>query len=403
MKLSFKNIFFFTLLLLGIGFMVISCNKDDDTGGIDPNADIGNPSVKYIRTTNPDAADSLLTSAFMGSLIAIIGEDLDHTVELWFNDQRASLTPTYVTNETIIVNVPSSVPTEVNDKIRFVFSNGEEMLYDFKVNVPAPLLNSIKCEHVEDGGTVVLYGDFFFEPVEVTFPGGLKGDIVSIEKLQLEVTVPAGATSGNITVSTNFGEAESSFIFRDKRGLFWNFDDLTGGGWRPGNMASDNGVSGNYAVLSGTVEGDWHWVDDFLEIDLWGQAAGRPPGPLFNGVPDDLLLRFEVNVVKEWTGAWMQFIFSPWDNAGNAVNTNNTVAKGMWIPWEAEGSYITDGWVTVSVPLSEFVYNHERSIDNLALDYPVGCGSLSVFVWGPVPIPPNDIEIHVDNFRVVPK
>ena len=126
MKLSLKYISFFTMLLLGIGFLVVSCNKDDDTGGIDPNADIGNPIVKYIRTTNPDAADSLLVSAFMGSLIAIVGEDLDHTVELWFNDQQASLTPTYVTNETIIVNVPSSVPSEVIDKIRFVFSNGEK-------------------------------------------------------------------------------------------------------------------------------------------------------------------------------------------------------------------------------------------------------------------------------------
>ncbi len=398
-----KNISTLIFLLLGMGMVFISCEKDDVTSGIDPNADIGNPTVKYIRTTNPESADSLLTKAFMGSLIAIIGEDLGHTVEIWFNDQRASLTPTYVTDKAILVNVPSSVPTEITDKIRFIFSNGEEMLYDFKVDVPAPILRSISCEYVPAGGTATLRGDFFFEPVEVIFPGDVKGEITSVDKLELQVVVPEGATPGRIVVSTNFGQVESDFIFRDDRGLFWDFDNLLGGGWRPGTIASENGVSGNYAILSGTVEGDWDWRDDFLEIDLWGQSAGRPQGPLFKGVPDDLVLKFEANVVKEWTGAWMQLIFSPWSNAGNSVNTDNTIAKGHWIPWEDEGSFITDGWITVSLPLSDFSYSHDRSIDNLDLDYPGGCGSLSVFVWGPVPLPPNEIEIHVDNFRVVPK
>lgn len=397
-----KSIIKYLILLVipaVMGVIFSSCEKEDDN-----NVDIGNPKVLYIRTTDPAKADSLLVGAFMGNLIAIIGEDLGYTVELWFNDQRAQLNPTYVTDKTIIVNVPSSVPTEINDKIRFVFKNGEEMLYDFKVNVPAPEIASIQCEYVPDGGTAVLYGDFFFEPIKVTFPGGLEGEVVAVEKLKLEVIVPDGAGSGKLTVSTNFGRVESDFLFRDNRGVFWNFDDLTGGGWRPGANVSDvNGVSGNYAILSGLLEATWQWKDDNLEIDLWGQAAGRPPGPLFTGNPDDMILKFEANVVKEWTGAYMNFIFSPWDNAGNAVNTNNTIAKGQWIPWQKDGAFKTNGWITVSLPLSEFVYSHDRTINNLKLDYPNGCGSLSVFVWGPVPNPPNDIEIHVDNFRVVPK
>jgi hypothetical protein len=396
-----KSIIKYLIPAVMMGIALTSCEKDEDNG---KNEDIGNPKVLYIRTTDPVTADSLLVGAFMGNLIAIVGKDLGHTVELWFNDQRAQLNPTFVTDKSIIVNVPSSVPLEITDKIRFVFSNGEEMLYDFKVNVPAPEIGSIKCEYVPDGGTVVLYGDFFFEPVKVIFPGDLEGEVVSVEKLKLEVTVPAGTQPGNLVVETNFGNVKSDFIFRDTRGVFWNFDDLIGGGWRPGaNVSGEGGVSGNYAILSGLLEDTWQWKDDNLEIDLWGQSAGRPPGPLFTGNPDDMLFKFEVNVVKEWTGAYMNIIFSPWDNAGNAVNTNNTFAKGQWIPWQKDGAYKTDGWVTVSMPLSEFVYSHDRSINNLKLDYPNGCGSLSVFVWGPVPNPPNDIEIRVDNFRVVPK
>ncbi|MCB0589132.1 MAG: hypothetical protein KDD06_27835, partial [Phaeodactylibacter sp.] len=86
MKLSYKKLSLIAFLLLALGFLATSCKKDD-TGP----EDIGNPRVLYIRSTAPEQADSLLTGAFMGSLIAIVGEDLDHTVEIWFNDQQASL------------------------------------------------------------------------------------------------------------------------------------------------------------------------------------------------------------------------------------------------------------------------------------------------------------------------
>ncbi|MCB0594370.1 MAG: hypothetical protein KDD28_09790, partial [Phaeodactylibacter sp.] len=152
MKPINKKLLLFAFLSLAIGSWFTSCNKDENNGP----GDIGNPAVLYIRSTDPAAADSLLVGAFMGSLIAIVGEDLGHTVEIWFNDQKASLSPAYVTDKTIIVNVPSSVPGEVTNKIRFVFSNGEELFYDFSVNVPAPVLNSIKCEYVEDGDIAVL-------------------------------------------------------------------------------------------------------------------------------------------------------------------------------------------------------------------------------------------------------
>ena len=407
MNFTFKNIFFYALLL-GVGFAISSCTEDLNEGGVDPKADIGNPTVKYIRVTDPNAADSLLVSAFMGQLIAIVGEDLGSTVELWFNDQRASLTPTYVTNETILVNVPSTVPSEVTDQIRFVFSNGDEMLYDFKVDVPAPEIDGIKCEYVEAGDIAIIYGDFYFEPLDVTFAGGAKGELVLVDKLELHVRVPADAEPGKITVSTNFGSVESGFLFRDPRGVFWNFDDLLGGGWRPGTSpevtSNIDGVSGNYARLYAEIGGDWDWKDDFLEIDLWGQAAGRPAGPLFNGFPSEMQLKFEVNVIKEWKAGFMNLIFSPWDNAGNAVNTNNNIPKGHWVPWaEQMTPYQTDGWITVSIPLSEFKYSHDRALDNIELNYPDGCGSLSVFVFGPtLDGEPNDVEMWVDNFRVVP-
>ncbi len=155
---AFKRFLMF-LILPAVFAGVMSCEKEEN-----PQASDGPPVVHYIRSTDPALSDSLLVGTFMGSLIAIVGDNLGETRELWFNDQRATLNPTYVTKKSILVNVPSTVPVVVNNKIRFVFADGSELLHDFSVNVPAPTLSGIKSEYVPDGGTVVLDGDFFFEP-----------------------------------------------------------------------------------------------------------------------------------------------------------------------------------------------------------------------------------------------
>lgn len=383
---------FIPALLTGIFFT--SCEDDEA---------MGDPAIRYIRVTDPEKSDSLLTSAYMGALIAIMGENLGDVVEVWFNDQEATLTSTYITNTSILVNVPNIPPQEVNDKITLVFRDGSTYQYDFKVEVPAPRVSSILCEYVADGDVAVLIGDFFFEP-QVIFPGDVEGEVVSFTQTEIRVTVPEGSTSGPITVKTLFGTGKSTFHFRDKRGLFWDFDELQGGGWHPGNTQSTDpdGVSGNYVTFKGTFQ-DWGWNDVDFEADLWGQSAGRPQGPLWEGGLTDKALRFEANVVWEWMGGTMYFIFTPWDNSNNAGHTSGDVAKGIWRPWytEQDGSYKTDGWITVTLPLNEFVYDHGLGNNNLSLDYPDGCGSLSIFLWGSSPVSPTDIFVCVDNLRIV--
>jgi hypothetical protein len=67
-----------TLLFFCIGISICfnSCSKDDDGG---------EPRISYVRITDPASADSLLVGAGQGNLIAIVGENLQHTREIWFN------------------------------------------------------------------------------------------------------------------------------------------------------------------------------------------------------------------------------------------------------------------------------------------------------------------------------
>ncbi len=218
---------YFLLLLIPALFMgaIITSCEEEEAGG---------PSeIQYIRVTNPEKSDSLLNSAYMGSLIAIMGEGLGNVVEVWFNDQEASLTSTYITDRSILVNVPNIPPQTVTNLITLVFKNGTTYEYPFTVNVPAPRVSSIKCEYVAAGDVAIITGDFFFEP-KVIFPGDVEGVIVSYKQNQIQVTVPEGAESGPVTVETLFGSTKSSFYFRDQRGLFWDFDALLGVAGTPG-------------------------------------------------------------------------------------------------------------------------------------------------------------------------
>src|SRR5256885_15449656 len=115
MKSINKN---FLLLVMGFAMIGIhtSCSKDNA-----PNN--GEPRIQYVRVTNPTSADSLLVGAKQGSLIAIVGENLQDAKEIWFNDQRATLTPTYITSTTILVSVPNPIPKQITNKLKIVFAN----------------------------------------------------------------------------------------------------------------------------------------------------------------------------------------------------------------------------------------------------------------------------------------
>jgi hypothetical protein len=119
MKFIYKSML---LLIVTIAMAAVnmSCQEEDL-----PNN--GEPSIKYVRITDPASGDSLLVSAGQGSLIAIVGENLQGASEIWFNDQKAILTPTYITNKTILVTVPSMIPAVIDNKMKIIFSNGRTL------------------------------------------------------------------------------------------------------------------------------------------------------------------------------------------------------------------------------------------------------------------------------------
>lgn len=376
----------------------------------------GLPEVRYVRVPDALSADSLLKSAFMGSNIAIVGKNLTSVTEIWFNDQQAILNTSLMTDKAIIIGVPSTIPEKVTNKMYLLNKDKDTVAFNFQVDVPAPLVSSMKCEYVDNGDIAIIRGNFFLpvagsENPEVVFTPNVKAtEIVSFTLNEIHVKVPAGAQHGPVTVVSRYGANRSKFYFRDNRGFILDWDNLNAsGGWRSG-VTSDSdpvaGITGNYVVFKGAMTADPSatWNEDAFSFNLWGTSNGRPEGDLFSIAPSDAVIKFEINVPNAWKSGALQMIFTPWaTNGTNGYLADGVTPRGLWIPWKATGSYTTDGWETVTIPLKDFKYNHEGV--GLELPGAGNWGGLTFFLWhGGEQAKGEDCTptLCIDNIRVVP-
>lgn len=400
-----------TLLLVTLitGILFQACQKDESGGAV--------PVINYIRITDPAKSDSLVSHAFMGSTIAIMGTNLQDVDEIWFNNQKAFVNFSFVTSNTIIVTIPNVIPSVVTNKLLLINSNKTDTLkYPFGVDVPPPFLSGMLCEYVDDGKTAVIQGNFFIDnpntPLKVFFPGNLEGTIQSITINEINVIVPAGTGVGTIQVKSLYGSTRSTFYFRDDRNIILDYDTRTSSGsWRSGTIKSDaNSLKGNYMMLKGQLDdnvGSEDYSGGGFVSELWSDANGRPQANFFTGSPADYLFKFEANV-KVWTGAYLNICFGPWaSNVSpyqNQLYWSDVNARGLWKPWEgtSTGSFKTDGWITVTIPMSDMKFN--KDFGTMAFD-PTKAGSLTFWMKGPSATlgAKSDLEIYFDNVRIVHK
>lgn len=379
MKNIYKSILLLTLTIAAAGIFT-SCSKDEKL----PNN--GEPRIKYIRITDPLSSDSLLVGAYQGNLIAIVGENLDKAVQVWFNDRPASLTPTYITSTTILVSVPSEIPLEINNKIKIVFSDGKTLEHDFEVQISEPIVEGMNSEYVLTGEVATIRGDYFYEPLTVTFAGGVTGELVSVEDKVIEVRIPAGALPGQVVVKTNFGETKSNFWFNDNRNIFLSSDPFTGW-WNASYVVTNPGpgdppaINGNYIRVNKAI-GAWAWTE----------VAGGPAnamGAISKNVPDEAILKpsdynlkFELNTMKPYNNNVLKI------NVGLQSENNNAY---QWLP-----PYDTKGvWQTVTIPFEEIAASYGAPL----VVNPDGYWTRLLFHGGG----DLDCDMSFDNFRVVPK
>lgn len=391
----------YLLMAIGASVGAASLQSCDDS---DAQADRGKtPSVEYVRVCDPEAADSLLVRASMGQNICLMGSNLGDVREIWFNDQKALLNPTLITSFSIIVTVPNRIPDEVTNEITLVTGQGNRATFPFEVVVPNPLIQSVSCEYAKPGDIIEITGDFFIEP-KVYFSGAQsEARIESFSQQSISVEVPAGVVEGPLTVESIYGRTRSGFNFLDTTGLITNFDDGYINPWGRGTITTDpDAISGNYLLMESPALSAWAWSDSMM-WGYWAYADGASGNvPIAQGDISTLCLKFETEI-ETWQDVPMLFWFQKWSPGGNLSPDDAQYAQAHWKPWIKNGAKTdarTDGWVTVSIPLTEFKYNKEENLDNLSIGDISAYTDLNIMVFGAGDIT-APMKVKMDNFRIV--
>ena len=446
-----------TLAVVALTTLVTtSCKDEPDAYEIQD----GRPTINFVRPVNAAQKDSIITAASMRSTICIVGENLRSVTALLFNDQEAVLNTSYMTDHTLIVTIPNEIPNLVTDKIYFVNNANDTTTYDFHVIIPAPTVASMSNEWAEAGEEVTIIGDYFLDyadfPLTVNFGTQQvpRSAIKSITKNRITFTLPENMPQEKVSVTSIYGKTEGAFKYRDTRGMLFDFDTpnvktgevLGNNGWHARTIqADDTSLSGNYLVMGGGaamgVDGGWNDGDFSFEYwpGDWQDPENYPTHPRMQDIADftdieNLNLKFEMNIPKDfaWSAAPMQIYFGSVtmvsngnagtkDIYGNELGgANNSffreqgkLSRALYMPWKDTEDllYHTDGqWQTVTIPLTDFIYDWDGNKMTSTLLSPSDFGAFNIFIvrggYNDKSVLPEGVPctpfIKIDNIRVVP-
>lgn len=385
------------LLFVAFGSALFSCSKSDE--GMESSAQ---PEIMYVRSVVAEKADSLIVGASMGETIAIMGSGLEGVCEVMFNDQKAMLNPVFVTSTDIVCTVPAVMPGVVTNELTVTTKKGKSCTIDFAVTIPSPVVKSISCEWAADGATAILYGDSFFAKedgtIDVLFPGNMPAEVTSFNNNEINVVVPTGTQAGLITVTNDYGKGNSQFKFRDSEGIFidgespevWN-------GWGLSGFDTVDGLDGAYVKLEGAT-GAWAWPANSIQMFYVNPTAS----PLVTeGEVSDYVLKFECRSF-EWHDTPMLIWF---DNGNPAHGVDGPYAQYHWRPFldAADTNYVTDGWVTVTMPLSDFIYSKDETENSRKIMSLNELVNLNIMFFGATSTDTTDFDLKIglDNIRLV--
>lgn len=321
------------VLLLGLSAIwLTACDPNGNDSSLPP-------VIERIRNTDPDTADSAFVSATLGSTLAIMGQNLGTTKQVFLNDYPLGVNPAFVTNTTIIVQVSDSVPTIATDpsvpnKLRVVTNFGEAVM-DFQTLPPPPQVTSIKNQFLKPGDEMVLFGRYFYFVDTVHFPGEnafvTTGITTNSSGSTLRVRVPDNidfSDGNNIYVVTKSGgsAATRNTQLYDEIGMIADFD--TNGalewpwnwGWgisgdmirnsQPGIAALDN----NFGGMNQAFPAGWGWNNDkVINLANWSGVQIFPTAPIERYDPStpsaqyDIRFEISVNTTASIDGLLMQF------------------------------------------------------------------------------------------------
>jgi len=393
------------LMVLIVGAILSRCSKEDGNG---------KPFIDYVRVTNPASSDSLLASAGQGQMVAIIGGNLQSVHQVWFNDQKSTLLPTFITNSTIITRVPSQIPGKINDKVKLVFANGDSLLYNFSVDISKPLIDHVRSEYVNDGDSLYVYGSYFYLPLTVTFTGGAQGTLYSVasDNKSLVVKVPTGTQPGPITITSNFGSKVSDFWFKDNRNIIASFDinpplqTNVNNIWHVDAVVSSDpnipNINGSFLRTNKGAQGAYPYMEVYegTQGSPMSTETKNIPAEAFTN-PSGYSLKFEISTLTSLNGANLRLYLG--DDNGCCGGDFGYARNTYYYVWQVNLNTFGGKWQTVTIPWADVYNANSKDASNSPANPPFVYNSagygMGMYWHGPNPA---NYNYAIDNIRVVP-
>ncbi|WP_373549164.1 glycan-binding surface protein [Haliscomenobacter sp.] len=307
------------------------------------------PSISSITPTDIQVSKELI----------INGDDLDIVAKVKFSGDK-EVDVKNATGSQIKVIVPVGT---TSGAITLVANNGDEVASTQQLNILASTSSVITKmpTNAKPGQKIRIEGENLDEISEVIFPGEIAATMFGAKSNSIiEVVIPIKVKNGigKIKFITTKGETiESPEIniqgidpVADLSLVFFNFDGLDRWWGDAGVNEKDPNLSvdgSNYFRVNQSCNG---WTGFF-----WRNGGNNFPGSVIGTQINNYVLKFDVNVLTPITGG--EFAWRLKGSEGDFWY--------RWKPWEASGSYKTDGWITVTVPITAFS-DGSKGIVNLA-------------------------------------
>jgi hypothetical protein len=382
-----------------------ACKKDNS----------GGPVITGLRASAPAPNDSTLTKAGPGQVVVIQGTNLASAKQILFNGYPAPFNSALFANNTIIVAIPADMPfgrlnPDDLNTVKVITSEGEAV-YTFPIVPSAATIIAMSNEDALPGTRVTIYGSNFFFIKKVTFPGGIEVTTnlsANDAGNQLQVTVPAGVTTGGpITVQTLYGTATSVLRFNDlTTGVLHNSDNVSNFVWGCDVVTDASlfpGGRGTYnrMVFTNVNGGDGSWWNGGRSLHT--NSVQWIPASNVSDPLDNYALKFEISLKTPWSAGKLlivkdskfdtyQVLLSPWLNADGSTTT-----------------VTTNGWQTVIIPLTSFKakdgsgnYAMGSVVPSLkALVGDTGAGSFDLMFLNTGSTAIANFDMAIDNIRIV--
>ncbi|MDR0799655.1 MAG: glycan-binding surface protein [Dysgonamonadaceae bacterium] len=420
------NIF---LIALACSLNFFSCKEEENS----PYSNNNNPveiTTVHLQDGKNNVLDRTVPFARLGQLIRLEGSGFYGVKEVLINGTSTYINPTLMSDNSMIVRVPSTAPTadapaDVKNTI-ILKKSSLTYKYEFEIRAAAPSITRISHTLPKAGEEITLYGTGLAEITKIIFPG----EIEITENILFDeedgkwctVTVPAGVSEdgGSILILGANGGAYSPAYFNFQKGVVHNFDDVNNYSWSGGDVSGDLSAviptgSGNLPKSQGkyrslntpdhTVPADapkaaYYW----MKQNMWTEQL-TPLIPL-NTPSSEVAVQMDIFVEGIWNSGYIRMVIADGWGADRYCM--------FYAPWESFGKRIPfenpGCWYTVTIPFSESSDFKNATFADILAQVQVAVSD-KYNQWGPwldndkyndIEAEATDVVIYFDNLRIVP-